>query len=101
LENETIETVNFDYISKCYAGSQDAHAVVRAFRILRNQLFFKNIEQDDYVIWADCGTHFRNSLIMGYLFKELKNSNKHGNTFILIFVLTNLKAKLFLQLKSI
>jgi len=58
-------------------------SVVRAFRILRSQKFFKEIEyfkdeQKELVVWCDCGTHFRNGLLMGYFFKELKSLNIHG-----------------------
>ena len=45
-EGEAIHTVNFDVISNSYKGSQDALSVVRAFRILRDQSFFKIIEQN-------------------------------------------------------
>ncbi len=42
VDNENnIQTVNFDLISKCYKGSQDAQSAVRAFRILREQDFLK------------------------------------------------------------
>jgi len=82
-DDEAIHTVNFDVISNSYKGSQDALSVVRAFRILRNQKFFKDIEyfkdqKKELVVWCDCGKHFRNSLVMGYLFTELKSFNIHG-----------------------
>ena len=78
MENELVKTVNFDLISKCYKGSQSSHSAVRAFRILRKQDFFKKIDKNEYVVWADCGKHFRCSLFVGYLFTELKNSNIQG-----------------------
>ena len=44
--------------------------------------FFKQIESlykdKNYIIWADCGKHFRNKDICGYLFKELREENIHG-----------------------
>jgi hypothetical protein len=46
-------------------------AAVRGFRILRSQEFFKQIDAKNYKIWADCGKHFRNLTLTGYLFKEL------------------------------
>ena len=56
---------------------------VRAFRFLREQDFFKEIDQFNYIIWADVGNHFRNLVFIGYLLKELgkegisgKNSKK-------------------------
>lgn len=46
-------------------------ATVRGFRFLREQEFFKRIEEIDYIVWADCGNHFRNLTFIGYLLKEL------------------------------
>jgi len=54
---------------------------------MRMQDFFKKIdsidsnfglEKKELVVWCDCGKHFRNSLFIGYLFKELKALNIHG-----------------------
>ena len=53
---------------------EDAASVVRALRLLRSMEFFKEIDKKNYIIWCDCGKHFRNSLVMGYIFKELKES---------------------------
>ena len=58
--------------------SEDARAVVRGFRILRFQDFFKDIEKQEYIVWADCGKHFRKSELVGYL-KELSQEGIHGN----------------------
>ncbi len=75
--------------------SEDARAVVRGFRLLRSQDFFKQIEKDSYVIWMDCGKHFRNSEVIGYLLKDLARENKHGILFLkcLIFKIS----KIFLK----
>lgn len=72
-----IETINFDIISNSN-DKQDALSTLRGFRILRSQEFFKKIDTKDYKIWADCGKHFRNCIVMGYLFKELKMEKIHG-----------------------
>ena len=48
------------------------------------QEFFKEIENKfqnrpiNYIIWADCGKHFRNQNVMGYFFNELKDLNIQG-----------------------
>ena len=72
---------------------QDANSVLRAFRFLRNQDFFKKIEKRKYNLWTDCGGHFRNKTLAYYFFKELRNENimcnwnffieKHGKIFFL------------------
>jgi hypothetical protein len=46
--------------------------------ILRNQEFFKSIDQADYIVWADCGPHFRNKTFLGYLLLELRSSKIKG-----------------------
>lgn len=32
----------------------------------------------NYIIWMDCGRHFRNSLVSGYLLKELTKESVDG-----------------------
>ena len=44
---------------------------MRGFRILRRQEFFIKIDKKDYVVWADCGPHFRTQKFIGYLLLEL------------------------------
>ena len=44
---------------------------MRGFRILRGQEFFIKIDKKDYVVWADCGPHFRTQKFIGYLLLEL------------------------------
>ena len=76
--------INFDIISSDL--SEDARAVVRGFRLLRRQSFFKEIDKKSYTIWMDCGKHFRNCEVVGYLFKELKEEKING-----IFVIFKIK----------
>jgi len=45
---------------------------------LREQRFFKEIEKNDYIVWADCGKHFRNSEFVGYLLLELADLKING-----------------------
>ena len=80
VENGAIETINFDVISNC-SEEQDSNAVIRGMRVLRKQSFFCNIDTKNYIIWADCGSHFRSELFCGYLFKELKDDGCHGNIY--------------------
>lgn len=74
-----IKLINFDIISSDL--SSDGNAAVRGFRILRQQQFFKDIDQLNYIVWCDTGKHFRNYEMTGYLFEELKQENIHGKEF--------------------
>lgn len=80
---DKIQLINFDIISN--DKSSDAKAVVRGFRILREQDFFKAIEKPNYIVWADTGKHFRNCELLGYLLGDLKELNINGLK-ILLFV---------------
>jgi hypothetical protein len=57
---------------------QGGNAAVRGFRILRMQVFFKKIDQKDYIVWADCGPHFRCETFIGYLLLELAEDKIRG-----------------------
>lgn len=70
IEGE-IKLINFDLIWDD-EHKQDAYSFIRAFRVLRDQEFFKAIDKKNYSVWLDCGKHFRNNLVIGYLFQELK-----------------------------
>lgn len=61
--------INFDIIAS--DDSQEARVVVRGFRFLREEAFFRNIDKREYTIWMDCGKHFRNSIVVGYLIRDL------------------------------
>ena len=38
---------------------------------MRNLECFKQVDQKDYIIWSDTGSHFRCAEFIHYLFKEL------------------------------
>ena len=76
VDENTIKSINFNIISS--DDSQEARAVIRGFRILRQERFFKEIEKPNYIIWMDCGKHFRNYAVSGYLLKELTNESVNG-----------------------
>ena len=76
VQNDKIKVINFNIISSNL--DQDANAAVNGFRLLRMQSFFQSIEKNDYIVWADCGKHFRNNEFVGYLLLELADLNKHG-----------------------
>ena len=74
--NDNIKHINFDLISSDV--NQDAHAVIRGLRLLRQQQFFKEIDMKEYIIWCDAGKHFRNNEILGYFLRELTQENING-----------------------
>jgi hypothetical protein len=94
LNNEDkIKLINFDLISSDL--NQDAHAVVRGFRLLREQTFFKEIDQKEYVVWCDAGKHFRNNELLGYLLIELARDKIHGLKHFSLYFKTCFKIKTF------
>jgi hypothetical protein len=46
-------------------------STIRCFRFLRKQPFFEKIDTRSYIIWCDCGTHFRSAEIINYFLVEL------------------------------
>lgn len=74
-QNE-IKMINFDIITSDL--KQTGQAAVRGFRFLRKQKFFEKIEKKNYIVWSDCGKHFRNQTFCGYLFNELAKQKIHG-----------------------
>lgn len=76
VNNDKIECVNFDMISN---NKQTGNYVIRGFRFLRNQQFFRKLlDIKQYIVWLDCGKHFRNKMLLGYLFKELATQKING-----------------------
>jgi hypothetical protein len=82
-DNE-IQVINFDVISPNL--SETSFSTVRRFRFLREQAFFKEIEKPNYIVWADCGKHFRNKLFIGYLFNELSKQKINGKNIFVLFL---------------
>ena len=77
-----INLINCDIISSDL--SDNSASVLRGFRFLREQKFFKEIEKPNYIVWMDCGKHFRNYHVADYLLNELANKERiNGLTFIL------------------
>ena len=64
-----IECLNVDILSHDF--ETDGFSVIRGFRLLRSKVFFKKIDTKNYIIWADCGTHFRCKELAHYFFSEL------------------------------
>jgi hypothetical protein len=79
LENNIIKCVNVDFIADTKTLSTDAYSVVRCFRLLRSENFFKKIDKLKYIIWVDCGPHFRCAEFCQYLFDELLELNINVN----------------------
>ena len=82
---DEVGEINFNIISSNL--DQGGSAAVRGFRILRNQEFFKKIDKNDYIVWADCGPHFRTQKFIGYLLIELAKLKIRGD-YVNILVLT-------------
>lgn len=78
LGGDQVKQINFDIISD-QTEKNDAFAAVRGFRLLRQQDFFKEIDKNKYHVWFDCGKHFRNQQMAGYLFQELRQEEIQGN----------------------
>jgi hypothetical protein len=52
---------------------QDSRSAIQAFKELLEKDFFIEIARNikKYVIWCDCGSHFRNNYMIHFLFTEL------------------------------
>lgn len=75
-KNNEVKVINFDVISSDL--NENSYTTVRGLRLLREQKFFQNIEKPDYIVWTDCGKHFRNKQLIGYLFNELGQKSIQG-----------------------
>ena len=66
-------------------------SVIKAFRLLSEEQFFKDILKENIEIWCDTGSHFRSAEILHYTMIELPQNNcsvsinyfveKHGKYF--------------------
>jgi hypothetical protein len=74
VEAGKIKCLNMDVVLNC--SSETSFVAITAFKHIRNQDIFKNADKDKYIIWTDCGPHFRSSEFADYLFNELKLAGK-------------------------
>ena len=70
-----VKCIHFDFISDVDC-KQDAAKAVVGFKFLRETAQFKAIEKDNYIIWSDCGGHFRCAEFISYLFDDLRLKKK-------------------------
>ncbi len=75
-QNDKIRLLNVDIV---YDGSQEALSVVRCFRFLRIQSFFKEIEKSSYILWCDTGKHFKCAELAHYFLDELAKEKINVN----------------------
>ena len=68
---------NIDVLSD-YMGTE-ALDFVRVFRHVRTMPCFQELDQNEYVIWTDCGSQFRCKEFAHYCFKELANEGIRVN----------------------
>ena len=61
--------------------NQDAHAVIKGLRLIRQQEFFKVIDKKEYIVLCDAGKHFRNNEVLGYFLRELSIEKINGMIF--------------------
>jgi hypothetical protein len=85
-DDDEIDTYNFDVITN-EDDNQEMASVVRGFRLLRRQSFFRAIEKSKYIVWTDCGKCFRNCEVIGYLMFELAREKIHGKIYNSYFFL--------------
>jgi hypothetical protein len=52
-----------------------SNKIVNFLRFLRKQAFFKILDRQNYVIFCDCGSHFRNYQSLFYFFHDLAKEN--------------------------
>ena len=69
-----------------------SYVAVRGFRLLREQSFFIEIESavfgsgtdKQYIVWSDCGLHFRCQVFFGYLLLELTTLHKINGKVVVV-----------------
>ena len=59
--------------------------MIRGFRFLRQQNWYKKIDKSKYSICRDAGKSFRCAQTIWYLFKELASEKIHGMMFKLFY----------------
>ena len=66
--SDEIKIIHVDIVSDF---TTSAMCAIRCFRLLREQPFFKRFVNTNWIVWSDCGSHFRCSELMHYFFVEL------------------------------
>lgn len=69
LDKDEIKKVYIDIVSDHL--DQNTSSVIRSLEFLQKQAFFKTIDKKNYIIWADCGPHFRSYQLLHYFFVEM------------------------------
>lgn len=77
LEFKFVNCLNIDVVTD-YEGMTSSD-LIRIFKHIMNLNEFKKIDQDNYIIWTDCGTQFRSSEFIYFLMNELPMVNKSVN----------------------
>lgn len=69
LDQGEIKKIYIDIVSDHL--DQNTSSVIRSLDFLQKQEFFKKIDKPNYIIWADCGPHFRSYQLLHYFFVEM------------------------------
>ncbi len=69
--------LNIDVISD-YEG-QTANDLIRCFNHVMEMDEFKDVDQDHWIVWTDCGKSFRCAEFIYFLFNDLANKRKSVN----------------------
>jgi hypothetical protein len=78
VEENEVKTINFDIIS--HELKENSISVIRGFEYLRAHECFEKFQKiTDWIVWMDCGKHFRNKRVMGYLLTELSSERNLQN----------------------
>ena len=69
LEQDEIKKIYIDIVSDHL--DQNTSSVIRSLEFILRQPFFRMIDKQNYIIWADCGPHFRSFQLLHYFFVDL------------------------------
>ena len=76
-EYKFVNCLNIDVVTD-YEG-MTATDLIRIFKHVMSLPEFKQIDQDNYIVWTDCGTQFRCGEFIYFLMNELALQNKSVN----------------------
>ena len=78
--SHAINCLNIDLVSD-YDGST-AGDLIRCFKFLMDLEEFKNVDEENYIIWSDCGSQFRCAEFNYFLFNDLTLKSKCVNMYL-------------------